>query len=77
MILLIPDTSPDEEFEKPDDPVQVGGIICQLRNSPINTIPLLELKPIEGGDGQRTFVLSEKSGIELRKNPIPGVQSPP
>lgn len=56
---------------------ETDSIICPLREAPVATKPLLELKPIEGGDAQGTLVLSEKSGVELLENPIPGVRPPP
>lgn len=56
---------------------ETDSIICPLREAPVATKPLLELKPIEGGDAQGTMVLSEKSGVELLENPIPGVRPPP
>lgn len=50
---------------------ETDSIICLLREAPVATKPLLELKPIEGGDAQGTLVLSEKSGVGFLENPIP------
>lgn len=67
---------------KPDIliPQPVAGksdsIIRPLREAPIASRPLLELKPTEGGNAQRRPVLSEKSGVELLENPSPGVETP-
>lgn len=50
---------------------ETDSIICLLREAPVATKPLLELKPLEGGDAQGILVLSEKPGVELLENPIP------
>lgn len=42
-----------------------------LREAPVTAKPLLELKPIEGGDAQGILALSEKPGVGLLENPIP------
>lgn len=55
---------------------ETDSIICPLREAPVATKPLLELKPIDGGDAQGTLVLSEKSGVGLLENPIPWVRPP-
>lgn len=47
------------------------SVNCPLREAPVTTKPLLELKPIEGGDAQGIPVLSEKPGVGLLENPIP------
>lgn len=55
---------------------ETDSIICPLREAPVATKPLLELKPTEGGESQGSLVLSEKSRVELLENPIPGVWPP-
>lgn len=87
LIWLTPNTFPDGEllfqfqgsqtFSFPNKSGETDSIICPLREAPVATKPLLELKPIEGGDAQGTSVLSEKSGVELLENPIPQVRPPP
>lgn len=57
-------------------PWKPDSIICLLREAPMASRPLLELKPTEGGDAQRRPVLSEKSGVGLPENPSPGVKTP-
>lgn len=54
---------------------ETDSIICPLREAPVATKPLSELEPMVGGDAQGTPpVLSEKSGVELLENPVPGVR---
>lgn len=60
-----------QTFSFPNKSGETDSIICPLREAPVATKPLLELKPIEGGDAQGTPVLSEKSGVGLLEKPIP------
>lgn len=50
---------------------ETDSINCALREAPVTTKPLLELKPMEGGEAQGILVLSEKPVVGLLKNPIP------
>lgn len=58
-------------FSSSNESGETDRIIWSLREAPVATEPLLELKPIEGGGAQGIPVLSEKLGVELLENAIP------
>lgn len=83
---MTPNTFPDGEllfqfkesqgFSFPNNTEETDSIICPLREAPVATKPLFDLKPIEGGDAQGILLLSEELGVRLLENPIPCVRSP-